>query len=225
MNSFKIHLGYTQQFQPFEFDLTKYPSLFVNYNNSKRFTENDPVTISFINAAKEQDKKEKYLKTVVIDNGIVDYCSAVHKFEYKKRDPEAMMKRMHSTINKIYDNYLHNPDFVPYTKYLIIVKDTKGLEQYLVDIMSKIGPIGVYLIFNGGNELVETYPHIKHYLFGQVIYNDNFVGKYHNIRWGSSYDLTLERFRPETSRSPVIYPDYYYNALCKSIIESDDLFS
>ena len=218
MINLNMHIGYVETTQPidglllkpFSVDLTKYPSLFINRDKAQNISENDPVTLGIIEQAKALDAKEKYLKTVIIDNGLVAYCSAIPEHYYRKKDPEMMMKRLCGTVNKIYDEYLHNDDFVPYIKYLIVVKDTKGLEQYLVDIMSKIGPLGVYLVFAGDYELLEDYEHIKSYLFGQITYIDDYCGRDINVWCGPRYELLLERFRPNHERSPIIFPDCFY---------------
>lgn len=219
MNRLNLHVGYipcekTQTgeiLKSFEFDLTQFPSLFINNGNIKYLKENDPLTVRWIRDIIKLDEKTKNLKTVIIDNNVVTYCSVFWPGEYKKNAPDIMLKRLNTIIGKIRERYLQQGDeFFPYTKYVIVVKGIRGLEQYILNIMSKLGPIGVYLIFADEDALIKDYPELTTYLYGQITYVPAFISPRAGL-YRSQYLFTLERFLPKYDRIPEIFTDASYN--------------
>ena len=234
MNKINLHIGHTKSekeidglfVEPYGFDLTKYPSLFINRNTTTHVSKNDTATQLIIDQIKELARKNKNLKTVIIENGVVSYCSFISEYDYRKKDPEAMMKRMCGMVNKIYERYVQQYDFVPYTKYVIIVKNANGLEKYLVDIMEKLGPIGVYLVFSGDHTLVDNCPDITSNLFGQILYIDTPGFRTGTGYCGPSYEMLLERLKPEHTISPEIISDKFYAILRECYNERcNDIFA
>ena len=225
MTTLKIHLGYFENIQKqqnkihysaFDFDLTKFPSLFVNLGKGRVFCSKKgkaPIIDDIIEQVIQLERTEKNVKTLIIDKGRIIRCSALQYDTYCVR-PQMALKSMFSLVNKIYNQYLNYSDFIPKTKYIIIVNDAWGLEQYLADIMEKLGPIGVYLIFSGGDNMLSYPVNLQKHLFGQIvcIHNEDvYKNVYINLTgFKSKYGMALERFRPEHKLSAAIYTDYFY---------------
>ena len=237
MNALKIHLGYVEppkqqnntHLLAFDFDLTKFPSLFINLGKGRVFCGkkgDTPIIHDIIEQVIQLEKTTKNVKTLIIDRGRMIHCSALYYDTYCVR-PQTALKGMYSLVNKIYNQYLKYSDFVPRTKYVIIVNDAWGLEQYLADIMEKLGSIGVYLVFSGGDEMLSYPVNLQKYLFGQIvcIHDD---GVYKNVYmdltgFKSNYGMALERFRPEHKLSGAIYTDYFYKE-CYARQDPIDIF-
>lgn len=229
MMNFKVHLGYIhtenkQQYRfglkPFDFDLTKFPSLFINCSRGRIFPhKNEFVMDIIIKRALEIEKATNNFKTLVIDNGRITHCSALYYDNYYMVRPETALKQITCEINQIYKRYLNWPDFFPYKKYFIAVNNAWGLESYLEDIMPKLGPIGVYLVFSGGDEMLRYPCPLQNYLFGQIVEvstNDFHKEVYVPAQpYGPNWGMVMERFKPEQKLSQAIYTDIYYNNWCK----------
>lgn len=224
MNAIKVHLGYEmceklpngEIFKSFDFDLTKFPLLFVNLGKGRVFPSKKGKTVIITDIIEQIIKLEemtKNVKTLIIDNGKLIRCSALLYDTYCIK-PQTALKSMLSLVNKIYNQYLTYPDFIPRTKYIIIVNNAWGLEQYLADIMEKLGPIGVYLVFSGGDEMLEYPVNLKKYLYGQIVCvfaNDDYKGVYIDyLGCTPKYGMVMERLKPEHKLSKAIYPDRLY---------------
>lgn len=219
MNKIKVHVGYTNNqyikenygFKSFDFDLTKFPALFINWNEVTIFRK-EPLMENLIRQTIELSKKTKNLKILIIDKGRVTHFSDMPDNCYGIK-PKSALKIMSVTIDKIYKNYLSWPDFFPYTKYIILVNDSWSLAPYIADILPKLGAIGVYLVFSGGNHVLENNPILMEHLYGQIVYvsEDHYHGPtcVEAMPYGT-YGFVMEQFKPEHKYSKAIYSDSCY---------------
>lgn len=234
MLDFNIYLGFVQNtdnkgdgkpYKPFVLDLSKFPSLFIDYNHKISIDEDmDPIAKSIMNICSSFYPEDR-VKCVVIDGYSVAYNSIMKPGTYRHDARQTMIKRVSTYVSKIYEEYLRNPDdFVPRTRYIILVCRIGSMEKELISIMSKLGPIGVYLILADDAMAYTAYPDLFKNLYGILKYTDfcpsegNSVIKYDPIEETNceypdpKFVYTLNRFRLQRQNYPTIYPHHFCKA-------------
>jgi len=231
MVNFKIKLGFVESgkhldgtiHNPFALDLSKFPSLFIDYNHVvPEDTDVDEIA-SLIMTRCAWFRPEDKVKCVVIDGFGVAYNTVMEPGTYKREARNTMLKRLNSYVSKIYDEYLHNPNFTPKTKYVFLVCRIGGLEQELIKMLPKLGAIGVYLIMADDASNFERFPYLFFNLYGKLTYHkfeslENKPEIKYEIDYPHDEELVLptpeyvyqlERLRPSYDKTPVIYSNNF----------------
>lgn len=239
MSNFDIHIGFIQStnktnnkpYKPFILDLSKFPSLFIDYNYIiDKCEDMDPISKMIMNKCAQFDPEDR-IKCVVIDGYSVAYNSIMKPGTYRRAARQTMIKRLNTYVSKIYEEYLRNPeDFVPRTRYIILVCRIGTMEKELISIMSKLGAIGVYLILADNAMDYIEYPDLFTHLYGTLTYVD-FYSLEHNptIKYDPSDDAhwiyqdpefiyTLDRFRLQHQNYPTIYPRHFCKLFDKELL-------
>lgn len=230
MSDFNVHLGFEaserkldgKPYKPFVLDLSKFPSLFVDYNYKVPRDEDTDVIMRNIISKCSSFYSEEPVKCVVIDGYEVSYNSLMKDGTYKRFERKTMLKRLDTYVSKIYDKYLQNPDgFIPRTKYIIVVCRIGSLEKEIISIMSKLGAIGVYLIIADDATEYMRFPELFKNLYGILTYKD---APWYEGRFDIKYDpqsscdevytnlrfvMRLQRLRLQYENYPIIYPLHY----------------
>lgn len=209
--------------KPFTLDLSKFPSLFIDYNYIVApDVDMDRVT-NYIKEKCMTYEPEDHVKCVVIDGYGVAYNSIMKPGTYRRDRCDTMVKRLNTYVSKIYEEYLKDPEhFIPRTKYIILVCRIGGMEEDLISLMSKLGAIGVYLILADDAASIRKFPELCAHLYGKLTYVDSRLIKtvsgieynenyFNNLGLAKPrYVYTLERFRLQPEIYPVICPRCFY---------------
>lgn len=233
MANFNISIGYVECKKQlngrihklFVLDISKFPVLFIDYNYSlPGYEDMDEISSQIMTKCLSFRPKDR-VKCVVIDGQGVAYNSIMKPGTYRHDRRDTMMKRINTFVSKIHEEYLKNPDdFVPHTRYVILVCRIGGLEKEIISLMSKLGPIGVYLIVADDAAQFEKFPYLFVNLYGKLTYtNFDSMEDKPEIKYEIDYPhdnelelpnpkhvCVLERLQPYYEESPIIYSDEFY---------------
>lgn len=227
MVDFNVHIGFIQDknnldgkpYKPFVLDLSKFPSLFIDYNY-KVDSGMDTIMKRIRDRCIIYSPQDR-VKCVVIDEFGIEYNSIMQPGTYRHDKPETMMKRLDTYVSKIYEEYLKNPDnFIPRTRYIIAVCRIGGMEKQLISIMSKLGAIGVYLIMADDASGYADCPDLFANLYGKLTYADLCSAECDSMLEYDPYEnaylyqdpefvCVLDRFRLQPKKYDIIYPLHY----------------
>ncbi len=223
MIDFNVDIGFIKQtkqqkeeiYTPFYLDISKFPSLFIDCNN----TNVQDLISHRIKIKSGCFTQKDRVKRVIIDDYIVTETSMFEPGKYSWRRPDTMLKRINSIATKIYEDYKNNPNFFPHTKYIIVVNGIQGLEQHILNLLPKLGPIGMYLTIVDDSQKIEAYQDICSQIYGKITYcvnkdielNDKTETDYPIGFEKQEHVCILERFRLQQEQYPVIYPRTFYN--------------
>ena len=228
MTDFKVNIGYvgcTKQsdgkvHKPFALDLSKFPVLFIDYNNTLSVDEDMEDITRLIMTKCISFRPKDRVKTVVLDRSGVAYNSIVKPGTYKQNDAKTMLKHINTIVSRIYEEYMKDPyNFMPHTRYIILVCRIDTMEKELLSLISKLGRIGVYLIFADDASKYNKLPHLFTNLYGQITCIDfqsleNKPEIKYDIDYPHKSELKLpvpecvynvERLTPYYAQAPLIY--------------------
>lgn len=238
MVDFNVHIGDIECaktldgkiHKPFYLDISKFPSLFISHTNPM-FSDMDEITRKIMTKCLSFRIGNR-VKSVIIDDYEIVQNSIFDPGTFRHDRPDSMLKRINTFASKLYEQYQQNPDMVPYTKFIILVNRIQGLEKEIIDLMPKLGPIGMYLIVADDAQKLDTYPYLFLNLFGKLTYTqfDSLENK-PVLRYDfgdeierndleiptPEYVYVLERFRLQCEKYPIIYPqpffEHFYSTL------------
>lgn len=230
MTDFNVNIGYVECekrpdgkiHKPFYLDISKYPSLFISHTNPM-FSDMDEITRKIMTKSLSFRTDER-VKSVIIDDYQIVQNSIFKPGTFRHDRPDSMLKRINTFASKLYEEYKKNPDYVPYTKFIILVNRIQGLETEILNLLPKLGPIGMYLIVADDAQQLDKYPYLFLNLFGKLTYTNfdalenkpeikyelDYPHKAESELPTPEYVYVLERFRPDCKKNPIIYSDKFY---------------